>query len=254
MVISRVRLAGLPGQEPRRKMPSPAPPAPALPSGRSAIPQPATAEVLAPMSIGAPLRELSRRVRYSRPIPVSRPLSRGYFLGCPESASGSWASGARGPRSAAPRSPMPPISSNSSASGSSGLTSPSPAERSTSPGNGSYAWGAHTLISGVESTGLHFEVTMASNGQSLDPFNSGNFYISNASAISTSFASSSTTSSSTSSTVSSSSSTTLSISSTTSFTSSTSSPYLAEGPARLFVLFGTAIGGQVELQSRHWWS
>ena len=34
-------------------MPSPAPPAPALPSGRSAIRQPVNAEVLAPMSIGA---------------------------------------------------------------------------------------------------------------------------------------------------------------------------------------------------------
>src|SRR5690349_6909457 len=53
MVISRVRLMGLPGQELRRKMPSPAPPAPALPSGRSAIRQPVNAELIAPMSIGA---------------------------------------------------------------------------------------------------------------------------------------------------------------------------------------------------------
>jgi hypothetical protein len=59
---------------------------------------------------------------------------------------------------------------------------------------------------------MHFEVTLASNGQSLDGFNSGLFYINHGSAISTSFASSSTTSL---------------VSSTTSFTSSTFSSPLA---------------------------
>jgi hypothetical protein len=43
---------------------------------------------------------------------------------------------------------------------------------------------------------MHFEITMSSDGQSLDPFNSAIFFISNISAISTSFVPSSTTTSS----------------------------------------------------------
>ncbi|KAK4546835.1 hypothetical protein LTR36_001567 [Oleoguttula mirabilis] len=64
-------------------------------------------------------------------------------------------------------------------------------------GPGSYAWVAEALDSSSTS-GMHFEVTLSSNDQSVDPFNSGYFYITNGSALSTSGAPVATTASSTS--------------------------------------------------------